>query len=85
MTKIELNRLLGKIQLMKGLYEADYQPDCGFSSFLKPYVEEHWEVLNYEKVDLIVESHTLTALPTWESIDVNFTALLERTIGDEYS
>ncbi len=80
MTKIELNRLLGNIQVMKGLYESGWDPipDCGLAEFLKVYVSENWEALDYEKIDLIIEAHTLTALPNWQEIEVNFTALVER-------
>ena len=80
MTKTELNRTLGRVQIMKGLYESGFEPitDCGFYDFLKPYIQENWEKLDYEKVDLIVESHMLTVLPSYRDIDIIFTALLER-------
>ncbi len=84
MTKIELNRILGRVQIMKGLYESGFEQitDCGFYDFLKPYIEENWEKLDYEKVDLIIESHMLTALPSYSDIEIIFTALLERVNTD---
>ena len=84
MNRIETAILSAKVQLSQDLFEAssEHMPDCGFISFMKIKLDEHWESLDYELTDLVIDAHSLIALPSYDSTEVHFNAVFARAIKD---
>ena len=84
MNRVENARISAKLQMSQDLlYTSEDQiPDCGFVSFIRSQIEEDWEALDYERLDLAIDAYSLVALPTYDNSNVHFNSILARVTRD---
>jgi hypothetical protein len=84
MNRLETARISAKLQMSQDLFDVSEEqiPDCGFASFMRSHIEENWEILDYERLDLAIDAYSLVALPTYDSSNVHFGSILARVTKD---
>ena len=80
MDRLETARISAKLQMSQDLiYSSDDQLiDCGFVSFMRGELEENWEILDYEKLDLVIDAYSLVSIPSYDNMKVHFGSILAR-------
>jgi len=84
MNRLEIAKISTKLQLSQELFDSceEHVPDCGFASFMRSHLAENGEVLDYEKLDLVIDAYSLVALPSYDGTKIHFDSILTRVTKD---